>query len=228
MKSSKIFSTLFALVLLSSSAMSRANSSSAHAGPDAVTALGWLKNGNSRYVHRRFRADGHSIEHRRSLEHGQHPHSIVLSCADSRVPAEAVFDQVEGEIFVTRVAGEALDSSVLASLEYAVEHLGPQLLVVLGHTHCGAVKAALGSNGKDAGSPSLNALVSDIKPRLKGITAKAASADLHVESLQNAKGIAADLSARSPILERAVKAGKLTIVPALYDIASGVVNFEKQ
>jgi carbonic anhydrase len=215
--------------LLFFSFLSPARASSEHAGqgtPDAATALGWLKNGNRRYVHRTFRADGHTLEHRRSLEKGQHPHSIVLSCADSRVPAENIFDQVEGEIFVTRVAGEALDTSVIASLEYAVEHLGPQLIVVLGHTHCGAVKAAIASDAKNAGSPALNALVGDIKPRLKAITPKTQTPDLHAESLLNAKGIAADLSQRSEILAHAVKAGKLSIVPALYDIASGVVNFE--
>jgi carbonic anhydrase len=201
--------------------------SSAESHGDAVPAAEALKRleaGNARF------AAGHpkakvTSEDRRRLAAGQHPHTIILSCADSRVPPELVFDQGAGDVFVVRAAGEALDSAVIASLEYAVDHLGPRSLVVMGHTSCGAVSAALKTpEGKSAGSPSLDRLVADIKPRL-GKDSGAPSPDLEKESFSNARGVAADLPARSEIIREAVKAGRLAITPALYHLDSGTVEF---
>ncbi|OYZ22944.1 MAG: hypothetical protein B7Y39_07275, partial [Bdellovibrio sp. 28-41-41] len=97
-------------------------------------ALGWLKNGNTRYSKGTFRKDGASSKDITRLSTGQNPHTIVLSCSDSRVPPEVVFDQKLGEIFVVRTAGEMVDDSVLASIEYGVEHLGANLILVMGHS----------------------------------------------------------------------------------------------
>jgi carbonic anhydrase len=196
-------------------------------GPSAEQALLWLKNGNKRYVTRATRTDGKSQKDRDRLTKGQHPHAIVLSCADSRVPTETVFDQALGEIFVVRTAGEGLDSSVIASLEYAVEHLEPRLLVIMGHTSCGAVKAAIETaEGQTAGSESLDKLLSDIRPRLPTrATGVAASKDLEIESSANAQGVAADLLKRSAIIKSRVEKGDLQLKPALYYIDSGVVKF---
>jgi len=126
-----------------------------------------------------------------------------------------------------RTAGESLDSSVIASLEYAVEHLGPRLLVVMGHTSCGAVKAALETpEDKSAGSPSLDKLVGDIRPRIPNRTPAAApSAGLEIESAANAQGVAADLLKRSEIIRARVEKGDLLIKPALYYLDSGSVKF---
>ncbi|MBL7687689.1 MAG: hypothetical protein JNJ49_06615 [Bdellovibrionaceae bacterium] len=196
-------------------------------GVSAEQALKWLQNGNKRYLSRANRTDGKSQKDRERLGKGQHPHAIVLSCADSRVPPETVFDQALGEVFVVRTAGESLDSSVIASLEYAVEHLGPRLLVVMGHTSCGAVKAALETpEDKSAGSPSLDKLVGDIRPRIPNRTPAAApSAGLEIESAANAQGVAADLLKRSEIIRARVEKGDLLIKPALYYLDSGSVKF---
>lgn len=194
----------------------------------AEKAQQWLENGNKRYLKKAYRTDGKAQADRDRLKKGQHPHAIILSCSDSRVPPETVFDQSLGEVFVVRTAGENLDASVIASLEYAVEHLGPRLLVVMGHTSCGAVAAALAAkDGESAGSPSLDQLVSDIKPRLPNRDPAAAPSDsLEIETRANAHGVAADLMKRSSIIRARVEKGDLVIKPALYHLESGAVNFD--
>lgn len=206
----------------------KAAHAAANEGVAADTALGWLKNGNKRFVTKALRNDGKSRKDRERLAKGQHPHAIILSCSDSRVPPETVFDQALGEIFTVRTAGEAVDSSVLASIEYAVEHLGPKLLVVMGHTSCGAVKASIETaEGKSAGSESLDKLIGDIRPRLPTrAPAAAPSAGLEVESTANARGVAADLVKRSAIIRARVERGELKIVPSLYNLETGAVKFD--
>lgn len=189
-------------------------------------ALKWLQNGNNRYTKGFLRKDGISSSDRKTLYGGQHPHAVVLSCSDSRVPPEIVFDQKLGELFTVRTAGETLDASVIASIEYAVSHLGPQLVVVMGHTKCGAVKAAIETRGgQDAGSENLNKLVKDIHPRIDSLSRLPASADYYSEAWANAKGVAADLAKRSKIIEEKLKEGQLKIVPALYHLDTGNVEW---
>lgn len=144
-------------------------------GPTSATqALGWLKNGNIRFTKGRTRKDGQGTADIKRLSQGQRPHTVVLSCSDSRVPPEVVFDQRLGEIFTVRVAGQVLSSSTIGSIEYAVEHLGSNLILVMGHSSCGAVKAAHGTlQGGDAGSPALNLLVKNIHPRISSYSGKA-------------------------------------------------------
>lgn len=193
----------------------------------ADKALSWLKNGNTRYLSNKIRKDGQSPADIARLSKGQHPHAIVLSCSDSRVPPEIVFDQKLGEIFVVRTAGEDPDASALASIEYAIEHLHPQLLVVMGHTSCGAVKAAIEVGDKDAGSPALNTLVHNIQPRLGAYQGRMPSSELKDESWQEADGVAKDLMAKSEIIKKSVESGKLKIVTALYQTSNGKVDFSK-
>lgn len=206
-----------------------AHDHSAHAkveGVPAEKAIGWLKNGNTRYTKNLLRKDGMGKKDIERLSTGQTPHSIILSCSDSRVPPELVFDQKLGEIFVIRTAGESLDNAALASIEYAVEHLGSQLIVVMGHTSCGAVKAAHGAApGADIGSPYLNALVADIQPRIASKMGKKASDSFAEEGWDNAKGAAKALVEKSKIVREAVKAGKLRVEPALYYLKSGKVEW---
>lgn len=192
-------------------------------GVSADTSLGWMQNGNIRFFKGHFRKDGKSKLDIQKLIKGQNPHTIVLSCSDSRVPPEHVFDQSLGEIFVIRVAGQALDSSVIASIEYAVEHLGTQLIVVMGHTSCGAVKAALSAKaGESVGSPALDSLVNDIKPR---ITNSPKSDYVAEASRANAIGVAEDLIKRSKIIAEKLHNNKLRIVSALYRLESGKVEW---
>jgi carbonic anhydrase len=197
------------------------------AGVDSATSLRYLKNGNIRFTHNQLRKDGISASDLKRLSTGQKPHAIVLSCSDSRVPPEVLFDQKLGEIFVIRTAGQALDSSVIASIEYAVSHLGTSLIVVMGHESCGAVKAALSTlSGGDAGSPSLNKLVADIHPRLARFSRIPASAGVKLESWSNVEGVATDLAARSEIIQKAVESGAVRIEKALYHLDSGSVDWK--
>ena len=190
-------------------------------------AFGWLKNGNLRFSKQYLRRDGQGKKDIQRLAEGQKPHSIVLSCSDSRVPPELVFDQKLGEIFVVRTAGQTLDANAIGSIEYAIEHLGAKNLIVLGHSKCGAVKAAMGTlAGGDAGSPSLNHLVQDIHPRLAEFKGLPASANLVTESWANVRGVTKDLSTRSEIIAGKIKSGEIKVHSGLYDLQSGVVDFK--
>jgi carbonic anhydrase len=192
----------------------------------AEKSLGWLKNGNTRFVTGRLRADGAKSADRTRLAAGQKPHAIVLSCSDSRVPPELVFDQKLGEVFVVRTAGESLDNNVIGSIEYAVDHLGSNLIVVMGHSSCGAVKAALASlQGSDLGSPALNGLVADLKPHLTQYANKKSSEGLVEEVSANVNGVAHDLLARSQILRDAMATGEVKIVRAVYHLETGKVDW---
>lgn len=196
-------------------------------GTDPETALRWLKNGNRRFVKAFFRNDGASRKDVQRLASGQKPHSIVLSCSDSRVPPEIIFDQKLGEIFTVRTAGEAIEPATIGSIEYSVEHLGVRNLVVLGHTQCGAVKAALSTlDGQDAGSENLNYLVKDIHPRLFQFKGKTPSKNFADEGWANVDGVVKDLIARSKIIEAKIKSGELRINSGLYDLETGSVNFK--
>ena len=186
----------------------------------------WIKNGNARFTSGHLRRDGQSKKDIARLAEGQKPHTIVLSCSDSRVPPELALDQKLGELFVVRTAGEALNDNAIGSIEYALEHLGSRLIVVMGHTSCGAVKAALATiDGADAGSPALNGLVRDIHPRLQSFKGRRPSSHVHDESWANANGVVQDLLARSTIVSAAIQTGKVKIVPALYDLETGKVDF---
>lgn len=192
----------------------------------ADKAYGWLKNGNTRFVKGRTRADGISAKDRARLAQGQRPHSIVLSCSDSRVPPEVVFDQKLGEVFVVRTAGESLDNNVIGSIEYAVEHLGANLLVVMGHGSCGAVKAALASlKGGSLGSPALDGLVADIKPRVQQYANSTPTQGVLDESWSNVDGVTKDLLERSAILRDAIGSGEVKVVKAMYHLESGKVEW---
>lgn len=191
----------------------------------ADKAIGWLKNGNTRHIKGYLRKDGQTKGDRERLANGQHPHSIVLSCSDSRVPPELVFDQKLGEIFTVRTAGENPDAAAIASIEYALDHLGANLIVVMGHESCGAVKAAaLAAEGERLGSPFLERLVSQIKARLQpGRSTQ--SPGFVQEGWENVNGVTQELMKKSEIIREAVNSGSVKIQPALYHLASGQVEW---
>jgi carbonic anhydrase len=167
---------------------------------------------------------------RSKLAAAQKPYAIVLTCSDSRVPPEMVFDEGLGELFVIRVAGAVADPIVLGSIEYAAEHLGSPLVVVLGHERCGAVSAAVDAHGKVPGN--LASVVKAIAPAVQRAksTTQDKSNDALVEAtvVENAKLVAAGLTKRSPILRRLVDEGKLQIAPARYDLDDGTVTMLDQ
>lgn len=178
-----------------------------------------LITGNANFMKDRLVSKNNDSERRDFLVSGQNPFAIVLSCADSRIVPELVFDTGLGELFVVRVAGNVANTSSIASMEYAVAHLGTSVLVVLGHQSCGAVTAALagGDNGYN-----LNHLLAHISPAING-TQKGAHVD--EVSRKNAILTAEDLIMRSQIIADAVKQEKLEIIPAYYHLDSGKVEF---
>lgn len=198
------------------------------AGPiSADQSFQWLRNGNERFLSGKTRKDGASRADIIRLSTGQQPHAIVLSCSDSRVPPEVVFDQKLGEIFTVRTAGQSLNHTDIASIEYAIAHLGSNLIIVMGHTSCGAVKAAHSTQpGADAGSPHLNELVKDIHPRIHSHLRKPASANYIQEGWDNTNGVAKDLLERSAIVREAVASGQVKIKTGLYFLNTGKVEFQ--
>ena len=150
---------------------------------------------------------------------GQQPHTIVLSCADSRVVPELAFDAGLGELFVLRVAGNVANTSTIASIEYAVAHCGSTVIVVLGHQSCGAVTAAVagGDNGHN-----LNHLLAHIAPAIA--SAPEGSSVNEVVKVNAQKNVEA-LSSRSDIIGNAVASGSVKIVPAYYNLDTGKVDF---
>ena len=186
--------------------------------PSAADALKKLKDGNKRFSTDKPVYERHDSETRAKLPGGQDPFAIVLSCADSRVIPELIFDAGLSELFVIRVAGNIANTCSIASIEYAVAHLNVNLVVVLGHEGCGAVDAALG--GGDNGY-NLNHLLAHLQPAVAKPTGKDHKAKLKNAVKKNAKLTAKDLRDRSSILSKK----SLKIVPAYYNLASGKVNF---
>lgn len=201
-------------------------------------ALQKLLAGNKRYLaNQPTGAKGADAVARSALATSQQPYAIILSCSDSRVPPELLFDNGLGEIFVVRVAGNVPDPVVLGSIEYAAEHLGSPLIMVLGHERCGAVKATVDAKGQSSGSDNIDAIVKAIAPNLKPATrdcaacggekncAETKSSEL-VECLvdANAKAVATSLTKRSKILRHLADAKKIRIVAAKYDLDDGTVT----
>lgn len=178
-----------------------------------------LKNGNERFVADKLEHLQQDSSRRKELVSGQEPYAIVLSCADSRVAPETTFDTGLGELFIIRVAGNVANTSSIASIEYAVAHLGTKVIVVLGHQSCGAVTAA--ANGGDNGY-NLNHLLSHITPAVSASKEGAAINDI-VKT--NASLNAQELISRSAIIKDAVENKGVEIVAAYYNLDSGKVDF---
>jgi len=193
--------------------------------PNANPATAWktLKEGNERFGAGRPEHPSQSVDHRASLTAGQQPIAAIFGCADSRVPAELVFDQGLGDTFVVRTAGQAIDSAVLGSLEYAVTVLNVPLVVVLGHGSCGAVKATVGAI-EDGAVPAgfVRDVVERVAPsilvgRRDGLTRIDEFEERHVRETM------AQLVARSTAISERVAAGTLAIAGAIYQLADGRV-----
>jgi carbonic anhydrase len=177
-----------------------------------------LKDGNKRFVEDKLDGRLENSEKRMELTKGQSPYAIILSCADSRVMPELIFDTELGELFVVRVAGNIANTSSIASIEYAVAHLGSKVIIVLGHESCGAVTAAVegGDNGYN-----LNHLLAHILPALE----MAKSGEMIDVIKKNAHLAARELESRSQIISDAVGSGQVRILTAYYHLSSGEVEF---
>lgn len=177
-----------------------------------------LEDGNGRFVQDKLDGKLQDTVRRTDLTSGQAPWAIVLSCADSRVVPELAFDTGLGEIFTVRVAGNVANTSSIASIEYAVAHLGTKVIVVMGHESCGAVTAAIagGNNGYN-----LNHLLSHIAPAID----QSENNEVNTVVKTNAQVTGEELITRSPIIAEAVNSGKVKIAPAYYNLDSGKVDF---
>lgn len=186
---------------------------------EANEALSKLKEGNERFVNNNLNHPNQNQSARTKWNSSQEPWAIVLSCADSRVIPEAAFDSGISDLFVCRVAGNVANTDTIASIEYAVAHLGTKLIAVMGHEACGAVNAAIG--GGDNGY-NLNILLSQIGP---AIAASPNDAPVSEVVKTNAKLNAEELINRSAIIRNAVESGGVKIVSAYYNLDSGKVDF---
>lgn len=198
---------------------------------DGVTAEAAEKaiiEGNKRYVSGNLANKDLSSEVRTDLsKNGQHPFATILTCSDSRVAPELIFDQGLGDLFVIRDAGNVADTIETGSVEYAVEHLKVPLIVVLGHEKCGAVKASVESG---EATPNIEAIINKIKPSIDKV--KAANKDANAEEIaskvedENAKETVNELL-KSPTIKHLVDSGKVKLVAAKYHLESGEVEFLK-
>jgi len=190
---------------------------------DAIEAL---QRGNERFFSGQARRPETSANERRAQIMSQTPFAVVLACSDSRVPVEVVFDQGLGDLFIVRVAGHIVDSATLGSIEYAIAHLKCQLLVVMGHEGCGAVKAAMLPEEKMAGEPEhVRHLLGLVRPALGGMPpirddkARMREAVLHNVRLQVAR------VSDNATVQGAVDQQRMRVIGAYYEIGSGAVEF---
>ena len=198
----------------------------------AREALERLKEGNRRFVAGAPSLDTLTNHARRSeFVAGQEPFAVILGCSDSRVPVEIVFDQGLGDLFVIRVAGNIVAPSQIGSVEFAAERFGTRLVVVLGHTSCGAIQATLDDLQQAGGPQSLNlgSIVARIRPSVEGLLATELRHDhdaLAREAVRANVRVSADyLRHGSEVLERLIRKDGLQVVGAEYSLETGVVEF---
>jgi len=178
-------------------------------------AIAALEAGNERFVKGDIMAPNRNMERLKELEGGQAPFAAFLSCADSRVPVEMIFDQGFGDVFICRIAGNIVNTETIGSLEFGCAVLGAKVLYVMGHSSCGAVNATMAG----AAVPGvISSLYYGIKPACNH-----ANGDLDTAIAENVKYQVAQLET-SPVLKELVEAGKLEIVGGVYDLTTGKVN----
>lgn len=190
------------------------------------TPLQKLKAGNERFASGRPTHPDETLKRIRELKKGQHPFAILVSCSDSRVPAELVFDQGLGDIFSIRTAGNIMGDYELGSIEYAVEHLDCKLIVVMGHKDCGAIKAFIKSEGHYAHSDHIKKIIEYIESE-KEEKNLASHHDLVIDKAIDANiehGVTL-LKTSEPILKEFYDKKKVEIIGALYNIETGKVTF---
>jgi carbonic anhydrase len=197
-----------------------------------LEALDRLREGNTRFVANELRQiDSADAARRAKLVSGQAPFAIVLGCSDSRVPAELVFDQGFGDLFVIRVAGNVVAPSQVGSVEFAAERFGTRLVVVMGHSQCGAIVATLEeiTSGKPSGSGNLRSIVERVRPSLATVIAAYHGGDpdeLVGHAVRaNVRASAEHLRNGSPLLEKLITTDGLLVVGAEYSLETGIVDF---
>jgi carbonic anhydrase len=196
----------------------------------AHEALQRLRDGNRRFV-AEVRGRAASRERRQELAAGQEPFAIILGCSDSRVPAEIVFDQGLGDLFVIRVAGNIVAPSQVGSVEFAAARFETRLVVVLGHTSCGAIQATVDELGRrsEEQSRNLRSIVDRIRPSVEPLLGTSLARDrdalIHEAVRANIRMSANQLRHGSEVLEQLIDTGGLRVVGAEYSLDTGVVEF---
>jgi carbonic anhydrase len=191
------------------------------AAPSSDAVIGELKSGNAHHVSKRYAHPHVTAARQRELASSQHPHAAILSCADSRVAPEIVFDQGLGDLFDVRVAGNIAGDAELASLEYAAEHLHVPLIVVMGHQKCGAVSAAV-EGGEAPGH--LPVLIAAIKPAVeRAATLPGDRVDTAVRI--NVENVVRQLRDGTPVLTGLCSTGRLRVIGAVYSLDTGKVEW---
>jgi len=211
--------TTLVLLLLVPAMLSPAQLAEEKISPDS--ALAELKTGNEHHMSHRYQHPHESAERQRELVQGQNPHAEILSCADSRVPPEIVFDQGLGDLFVVRVAGNVATDTELGSLEYGAEHLHIPLLVVLGHERCGAVTAAIEGGAAEGHIATLINLLKPAVDKTHGLPGDPVANAVRT----NVELVVKQLRSSTPILSELVTHGKLRIVGGVYSLQTGAVTW---
>jgi len=197
-------------------------------GLSADEALERLRQGNARFVANQSERDATGTR-RAELLTGQNPFAIVLGCSDSRVPLELVFDQGFGDLFVIRVAGNIVAPSLVGSVEFAAERFGTRLVVVLGHTQCGAILATIEELRRptEIQSRNLRSIVDRVRPSVEGLLAAGYDPETLVKHAvrANIRASADHLRHGSEVLERLIQTDGLRVVGAEYSLETGAVDF---
>lgn len=180
-----------------------------------------LEKGNRRYARGKPIHPHRDARRRQAIAQAQQPFAIILGCADSRVAPEVLFDQGQGDLFVVRNAGNIVDDVVLASIEYAAEHLGSTLVVVLGHERCGAVTAAAAGGEAPGHLPACFGAIQPSVEKARGMEGELVENVMHL----NVQEMVRQISESEPILRPRVQDGRLKIVGARYDLDTGEVKF---
>jgi carbonic anhydrase len=198
----------------------------------ADEALKRLRDGNQRFASNLRTQESLFGDHRREeLLNGQEPYAIILGCSDSRVPAEIVFDQGLGDLFVIRVAGNIVAPSQIGSVEFAVSQFDTRLVIVLGHSQCGAICATIEEliHGQGSSSKNIRSIVERVKPSIEGLMYTDLKNDrdaLEKESVRaNVRASANQLRHGSAIIEKLIETDGLLVVGAEYSLESGIVEF---
>lgn len=181
-----------------------------------------LVEGNARFVAGKMTNPRQTPAKRSELAAGQAPFAVILGCADSRTPPETMFDQGLGDLFITRVAGNVLDDHLMGSIEYAVEHLHSPLIVVMGHSKCGAVEAAravVAADGHAEGH--IQSLVDALRPAVE----QTMDQDMQATCEANVRLMVHALRDSDPIIKHMVDEGQVEVIGAYYDLESGTVRF---
>lgn len=224
-----------ALLCMTSSCTSKSKSASTQAENQAQNfaaefsndPLENLKKGNERFVNGKllhFHRDSLRVK---ELIAGQNPQVVVVSCSDSRVTPEIIFDQGLGDIFTIRTAGNVMSDYEEGSIEYAVEHAGSKLIVVLGHTHCGAIHAMLETKPGEQAPGHIHSIVSALQSEAEQKAALELSHDSieHYATIANVKHGVTQLRTSKPILKEKLDKGEIRVVGAVYNIETGRVDF---